>query len=138
MDTTRSLVLIPRDAGATHKTVLGKDGKVIMQRYVIVAAPAEKYIRIRRACSGNAGTCVQTSVYYCPDMCHETKMLTSTLGQQQTPPAPLSSGASPEMESGGETGGETQGAVEQENSAPAPEQAPEPVIENNEAVPAQE
>ena len=40
LDTTRSIVLIPRDPGATYLTVIGKDGKVIMQRHVIVAAPA--------------------------------------------------------------------------------------------------
>ena len=96
LDTTKSIVLIPRDPGATYLTVIGKDGKVIMQRHVIVAAPAEKYIRIRRSCAGagsNGAACVETSMYYCPDMCYETKILSSTLGQPAAPPAPAYSGS---------------------------------------------
>lgn len=73
LDTPRLAVVIPRQAGATYFTVLDKDGNVIMQRHVIVAAPKENYVRVRRSC-GNAaqGTdCRPTSVYFCPDMCHE-------------------------------------------------------------------
>ena len=73
LDTPRLAVVIPRTAGATYFTVLGKDGNVIMQRHVIVAAPKKNYVRVRRSC-GNApaGTaCQPTSVYFCPDMCHE-------------------------------------------------------------------
>ena len=95
LDSTRSMVLVPRDPGATHITVIGNDGNIIMQRYVIVAGPAEKYIRIRRNCapvagaggsSGASGPCAQTTVYYCPDMCHETKIMASSLGQPAPPP----------------------------------------------------
>jgi hypothetical protein len=136
MDTTRSLVLIPRDPGATHMTVLGRDGKVIMQRYVIVAAPAETYVRIRRACASAAqgGNCVQTSIYYCPDMCHETKILSSTLGQQQTPPAPLSSGPMPLDNAGGETQNNAGEVAAPEQPVPAPE----PATETNESAPSEE
>lgn len=71
-DTSKTLVLVPRLPGATHFTVLGKDGNVLMQRHVIVASPKEKYMRIRRSCAGSDNNeCRQTSVFYCPDMCHE-------------------------------------------------------------------
>lgn len=46
-----------------------------MQRHVIVASPKEKYMRIRRSCAGSDDdTCQSTSVFYCPDMCHEIIM----------------------------------------------------------------
>lgn len=91
LDSTRSMVLVPRDPGATHITVIGNDGNIIMQRYVIIAGPAEKYIRVRRNCApvngaSVSGACAQTTVYYCPDMCHETKILASTMGQPAPPP----------------------------------------------------
>lgn len=71
-DSSQRLVLVPRAPGATFFTVLNKDGEVIMQRHVIVAAPEkEKYVRIRRSCATAGDDCQQTQVYYCPDMCHE-------------------------------------------------------------------
>jgi len=132
LDTTRSLVLVPRDPGATHITVIGKDGKVIMQRYVIVAGPAEKYIRIRRNCAAIAGgagggTCAQTTVYYCPDMCHETKIMASTLGQPAAPPAPISSGSATSADTDSpptQTSPQTdQGGQPSQQSAPEPDNA---------------
>lgn len=72
LDAPRLAVVIPRSPGATYFTVLDKDGNVIMQRHVIVAAPKKNYVRVRRSCAGeNAGNCQPTSVYFCPDMCHE-------------------------------------------------------------------
>lgn len=76
LDTPRLAVVIPREAGATYFTALDKAGNVIMQRHVIVAAPKKNYIRVRRNCNaagsaGNGRTCEPTSVYFCPDMCHE-------------------------------------------------------------------
>jgi Flp pilus assembly secretin CpaC len=71
LDTPRLAVVIPRSPGATYFTVLDKDGNVIMQRHVIVAAPKKNYVRVRRSCSGDAANCQATSVYFCPDMCHE-------------------------------------------------------------------
>lgn len=71
-DSAQTLVLIPRAAGATYFTVLDKAGSVIMQRHVIVASPEKKYMRVRRSCaSGQAKDCQETSVFYCPDMCHK-------------------------------------------------------------------
>lgn len=90
LDTPRLAVIIPRTPGATYFTVLDKDGKVIMQRHVLVAAPKKNYVRVRRSC-GNApqGTdCQPTSVYFCPDMCHEigaSGEAASTSGAAATP-----------------------------------------------------
>jgi hypothetical protein len=91
MDTTRRLVLVPRSPGATQFTVLAEDGHVIMQRHVIVASPMEKYVRIRRACNAaaagrqSAGNCQDTSVYYCPDMCHPVNIITANTAVPVTP-----------------------------------------------------
>ncbi len=73
LDTPKLAVVIPRSAGATYFTILDKDGNVVMQRHVVVSAPKKNYVRVRRSC-GNVpdGTkCAPTSVYFCPDMCHE-------------------------------------------------------------------
>lgn len=71
-DSAERLVLVPRTPGATYFSVLDKNGKVIMQRHVIVASPKEKYMRIRKSCAGSdADSCNPTQVYYCPDMCHQ-------------------------------------------------------------------
>lgn len=70
-ESSKLLVFIPRQPGATYVTVLGQDGSVLMQRHVIVASPKEKYIRIRSTCAGSEDeSCQATQVYYCPDMCH--------------------------------------------------------------------
>jgi Flp pilus assembly secretin CpaC len=74
LDTPTLAVAIPRQPGATHMSIVDKEGNVIMQRHVIVAAPKENYVRVRRSCAnaGNSRTpCQPTSVYFCPDMCHE-------------------------------------------------------------------
>jgi Flp pilus assembly secretin CpaC len=76
LDTPRLAVVIPREPGTTSFTILDKEGKAIMQRHAIVAAPKKNYVRVRRSC-GNAAnntSCKPTSVYFCPDMCHEIDM----------------------------------------------------------------
>lgn len=82
---SKTLVLISRLPGASSFQVLNKDGKVIMQRHVIVGtANEDKYVRIRRSCNANlAGKaksnlkdCQQMSLYYCPDMCHDIRVKT--------------------------------------------------------------
>ncbi|MCB9983482.1 MAG: pilus assembly protein N-terminal domain-containing protein [Rhodospirillales bacterium] len=74
-DTSKTLVLVARAPGATQFTVLDQGGNIIMQRHVIVASPKEKYLRVRRSCAGSDDdNCRSTSVFYCPDMCHEIIM----------------------------------------------------------------
>lgn len=73
LDSPKLAVVVPRTAGATYFTVLDKNGDIVMQRHVVVAAPKKNYVRVRRSC-GNAADgqdCKPTSVYFCPDMCHE-------------------------------------------------------------------
>ena len=71
-DSSHTLIVVPRMPGASHFTVLGRNGQILMQRHVIVASPKENYIRVKRICTDDAGDgCQDTSVFYCPDMCHE-------------------------------------------------------------------
>ncbi len=73
LDSPKLAVVIPRASGATYFTMLDKDGNVIMQRHVIVGAAKKNYVRVRRSCANAPDTanCQATSVYFCPDMCHE-------------------------------------------------------------------
>ncbi len=74
-DTSKTLILVPRQPGATHFTVLDGHGEVIMQRHVIVASPKERYVRVRRSCAmSDNKDCQETSVFYCPDMCHKVNI----------------------------------------------------------------
>lgn len=75
-DSSKTLVLVPKAVGATHFSVLDKKSNIIMQRHVIVAGPATDYIRIKKTCADDAEGCEETSVYYCPDTCHEIKSQT--------------------------------------------------------------
>lgn len=75
-DSKRTVILIPKAAGATYFKAIDADGKIIMQRHVIVGTSdnSNKYLRIRRACASGDTACKPYSVYYCPDMCHEVSM----------------------------------------------------------------
>lgn len=76
MDNQRMLVVVPKLPGATFFTALDKDGKVVMQRHIIVASPTQKYVRVKQTCAGQtSGACLPTRVYYCPDMCHEVNVM---------------------------------------------------------------
>ncbi len=70
-DTNRTIILIPKKPGATYFKAMDEEGKVIMQRHVIIGGPKNEYIRIRRACVNGAEGCKEFSMYYCPDSCHE-------------------------------------------------------------------
>lgn len=70
LDSSKRLIMVPRAPGATHFTLLGADGKIIMQRHAIVASPKENYVRVRSPCRGE-GECMPVRVYYCPGLCHE-------------------------------------------------------------------
>lgn len=92
-DTNRNLVLIAKKPGSTYFRALDVDGKVIMQRHVLIGSPSKNYIRIRRACANGTEGCKQYSVYYCPDMCHEVNVVQDASGPvaaipQETPSGP--------------------------------------------------
>lgn len=74
-DTNKSIILIPKKPGATYFKALDADGKVIMQRHVIIGAAKSEYVRIRRACANGAEGCQQYSLFYCPDTCHEVNVI---------------------------------------------------------------
>ncbi len=82
MDSPKRLIVVPREPGATFFTILDKEGGVIMQRHAIVASPKEKYLRIRRSCRTAGAACEETSIYYCPGICHDVKIQTNTNGRQ--------------------------------------------------------
>ncbi len=73
LDTPRVLVLVPRAPGATHFTILDREGQPVMSRHVVVAAASKQYVRVRRSCinAAEGSNCAAQSVYFCPDMCHE-------------------------------------------------------------------
>jgi hypothetical protein len=123
MDSTTRLVLIPRAPGATYFMVLGENGEVIMQRHVLVDAPKEHYVRIRRSCAlAGGGNCAPTEVYYCPGMCHQINVQTSTNGAGvANVPVQNSSGAAAQEDQSG-AAPEPEPAQEQ----PPGESAPEP------------
>ncbi len=75
-DSAKTLVLVPKLPGATSVTVLNMEGKLLLQRHVIVSSPKEKYVRIRKSCASGTEGCEATSVYYCPDMCHKVTVPT--------------------------------------------------------------
>lgn len=74
-DTNRTIILIPKKPGATYFKALDENGKIIMQRHVIIGAPKNEYVRIRRACVNGEEGCKQYSLYYCPDSCHEVDVI---------------------------------------------------------------
>ena len=82
MDSPKRLIVVPREPGATFFTILDKDGNIIMQRHAIVASPKDKYVRIRRSCRTAGAGCEETSIYYCPGMCHDVKIQTNIYGRQ--------------------------------------------------------
>lgn len=85
-DSAKRLILVPRAPGATFFTVLNQDGDTIMQRHILIAPPKENYLRVRRSCAGNEA-CVATSVYYCPDTCHEVALPQASKQGAAAPPA---------------------------------------------------
>lgn len=82
-DTNRALVLVPKKPGSTYFKALDVNGKIIMQRHVIVGVAKKDYVRIRRTCAAGDTNCREFSVYYCPDMCHEVDVM-----QGETTPSP--------------------------------------------------
>jgi len=79
---SRSIALLGRSKGAAHITVFGKNGAPIMSRYVIVADPTDKYIRMHLTCKkGDPTPCDKTRIYFCPNFCYETQVIRTTSNQ---------------------------------------------------------
>lgn len=71
-DSTRTLVVIPRNPGATYFTVMAANGEILMRRMVIIAGPEQHYVRVKNTCrSGGSKSCNENNIYYCPDTCHK-------------------------------------------------------------------
>ena len=70
LDNPQLLILMPRQPGTTAFTVLNAEGKVLLERNIIVSAVEPQYVRVRRVC-GNARGCTPSNYYYCPDGCFE-------------------------------------------------------------------
>lgn len=92
MDNPRTLLIMPRAEGATALTVLNGEGQIVMEKRIIVGAPKEKYVRIRRACNPTAPGCRSSQIYYCPDGCSDISLdggnqaAVPATGQQQIAP----------------------------------------------------
>lgn len=85
IDTPRILVIVPQIPGAGSFTALNSNGDVITQRHVIVAAPKQKYVRIRRACNNSDDPrCNPISIFYCPKGCHQVSVKSPETLQAQT------------------------------------------------------
>ena len=69
-DTRRTLIIQPRQPGATFFRALDKKGNIIMQRHIFVGAPKQDYVRIHRSCGAEASGCKKESTYYCPGRCY--------------------------------------------------------------------
>lgn len=91
LDNPRLLLLAARQPGATQLTVLNREGKVIMQRHVIVSGPKDEYVRIRRSCINGGSGCEQTTVYYCPGICHDVRLLAGQSNNNGNPGASIPS-----------------------------------------------
>ncbi len=139
LDTARTVLLVPRAPGSTYFTVLDAQRKVIMQRHVFVDAPADKYIRIRRNCSLGRNGCQPTSVYYCPDICHEVAVQQVSSGGAPTQ-TDVMGGPAGNGVAGTENTGlppEPTGMMTPEETSPEPaeEESNAPVQEDTESTP---
>jgi hypothetical protein len=71
----RSVAVYPHEEGAAHFTIYGRDGKVLMARYAVVATIEKKYVRLHQICKGTSGPgCGRTVTYYCPNFCYQTRV----------------------------------------------------------------
>ena len=69
-DTRRTLIIQPRQPGATFFRALDKKGDLIMQRHILVGTPKQDYVHIRRSCDADDEGCERESTYYCPGRCY--------------------------------------------------------------------
>lgn len=116
-DTNKTLLLIAKKPGSTYFQALDVDGRVIMQRQVLIGSPSKNYIRVRRACANGSEGCKQYSVYYCPDICHEVNVVQDAAGPASAIPEETPMGSSNQGGSGNNNNGS---AVEATTTAEPP------------------
>jgi hypothetical protein len=115
-DTNRALILIPKKPGSTYFKALDINGKVIMQRHIIVGVAKKDYVRIRRTCAPNDANCNEFSVYYCPDMCHEVNVAQNGTGE--SPSVPIDTAANRPIDDA-DINNEPQPVVDETGTVPA-------------------
>lgn len=74
LDTPETLLIIPRAVGATSLTVLNNRGEIVLERQIVVGAPKDQYVRIRRACPADLSGCVASQTYYCDNGCSDVSL----------------------------------------------------------------
>lgn len=93
LDSPRTLIVMPRQPGATTFKVLDSKGIPFYQAVVIVSSETKSnYMRIRRICNPNDRACVPDAHYYCPDGCYAVDPVTPT-GPATIPPVISNSGS---------------------------------------------
>lgn len=69
LDNPRTLIVMPRAAGATNFVVMDRNGKAILDQPIVVNdSDNNKYVRVTRIC-GSTPNCQPSSTYFCPDNC---------------------------------------------------------------------
>ncbi len=93
LETPRLLIIMPREPGTTAFTVLDRQGQTVLERNIIVTGAQQKYVRVRKSCSGSDDpSCAPSAYFYCPDGCYEVSPVP---GDQQMGNVPEISGGSP-------------------------------------------
>tara|TARA_B100001750_G_C15520408_1_gene611073 strand:+ start:4361 stop:4837 length:477 start_codon:yes stop_codon:yes gene_type:complete len=87
LDNPRLLIVTAGIPGVTSLTVLGENGRVIMNDKIISGGSAQGYVRIQNACINAQGACQPVKMFYCEEgsACHnvvvaETAPTASTQG----------------------------------------------------------
>ena len=78
LENSRMLIINAGIPGATNLTVLGSDGRVIMNEKIIVNGASQGYVRVKNACINGGGDCRETTMYYCEEgsSCHNVIVAT--------------------------------------------------------------
>jgi hypothetical protein len=92
LDNPRLLMLTPHAAGATSIIVLDAEGRAILDQDVVITNLKNKYVRVKRLCSGNDSSCAATSYAYCPDGCYEVTEIPAGASGASAPPPSTSPG----------------------------------------------
>lgn len=113
MDTPQTVVVVPKAIGATHVTILGKDGRVLMDRHIIVDSSGNGYVRIRTTCIGKEKGCTPNRSFYCPQgRCAEIMVAEPKEAKDATVADPgkaeLDAAGREESKSGSDTGAESE------------------------------